>query len=125
MKLYQNVFVPSKEKIEILNKIAERILNTECRKNTLERLKDDRVFCIDPERLKHIDDSAKSVMRNKGTRFANYLELCEKYDETKSKAENAVRCGVSESTIARFRRDRVKLEQTYNTFYRIDDKKQV
>lgn len=121
VKLYKDVFTPTKENVKILTLIAERILKTECREETLERLKDDRKFCIEPERLKHMDESTKSVMRNKGTRFANYLGLCEKYDESKSKAENAVLCGVSETTIARFRRDRNKLEQAYNTFYRIDD----
>ena len=121
VKLFKNVFVPSKENVEILNKVAERILNTECEAETLERLKDDRTFCISPVRLERIDNSMKSRMRNKGTRFANYLRIREMYDDTKSKAENAVLCGVSEATIARFRRDRDKLEQLYNSCYKIDE----
>ena len=121
VKLFKSVFVPSKENVEILNKIAERILKTECDDDTLERLKDDRGYCIDPERLKRMDETTKSVMRNKGKRFANYLEIREKYDDTKSKAENAVLCGVSESTIARFKRNRDQLERLYNTCYKIEE----
>lgn len=121
VKLFKDVFVPSKENVEILNKVAERILKTECGDDTLERLKDDRNFCISPVRLERIDDSMKSVLRNKGKRFANYLRIREKYDDTKSKAENAVLCGVSEVTIARFRRDRDKLEQIYNSCFKIEE----
>lgn len=121
VKLFKNVFVPSKENVEILNKIAELILKTECDDDTLERLKDDRGYCIDPERLKRMDETTKSVMRNKGKRFANYLGIRDKYDDTKSKAENAVLCGVSESTIARFRRNRDQMERLYNTCYKIEE----
>ena len=121
VKIHKGVFDPTSENISLLYKVAERILNTECKDDTLEKLKDDRRFCIDPERIKGMDDSAKSIMRNKGKRFATFLELREKYDETKSKSENAVLCGVSEATIARYRRDKVKLEQYYNTCLKIDD----
>ena len=120
VKLYKNVFVPSIENVEILNKIAERILKTECSEETRERLKDDRDFCIDPERLKHTDDSTKSVMRNKGKLFATYLKVRKNYDESKSKAENAAICGVSDSTIARYRRNRVEMEKIYNTHFKIE-----
>ncbi len=121
VKLYKGVFAPTDENVEILKKIADRTLETECREDTLERLKDERGFCIDPKRLEGMNESMKSLRRNKGTRFANYLEIKRKYDESKSKAENAVLCGVSESTIARFRRDRDKLERLYNDFYKIDE----
>ena len=76
-----------------------------------ESLMGDQQHGIDPERLKTVDESTKSIMRNKGKRFASYLEIREKYDESKSKSENAEICGVSESTIARFRRNRVEMEQ--------------
>lgn len=118
VKLYKGIFVPSEVNVEILNKIADRILNTECSEDTIERLKDDRDFCLDPERIKQLDESTKSVMRNKGKRFANYLTIRKKYDETKSKAENAAICGVSEATIARYRRNRNELEKIYNTYFR-------
>ena len=121
VKLYKNVFPPTKENVKILTQIAERILKTECSEDTLERLKDDRGYCIDPERLKKIDESTRSMMRNKGTRFANYLEIKRNYDESQSKSKNAILCGVSEATIARFRRDRDKIEQAYNTYYKTDD----
>lgn len=111
VKMPDGVFDPTPGNVSILNKIADRILVSDCPEGTLERLKDDRKFCIDPERLKTIDDSTKSIMRNKGKRFASYLEIREKYDESKSKSENAAICGVSDSTIARFRRDRAKMEQ--------------
>lgn len=111
VKMPDGVFDPTPENVSILNKVADRILVSDCPKDTLERLKDDRKFCIDPERLKNIDESTKCIMRNKGKRFASYLEIREKYDESKSKSENAEICRVSESTIARFRRNRVEMEQ--------------
>ncbi len=111
VKMPDGIFDPTPENVSILNKVADRILVTDCPEGTLERLKDDRKFCIDPERLKTIDESTKSIMRNKGKRFASYFEIREKYDESKSKAENAAICGVSDSTIARFRRNRTQMEQ--------------
>jgi hypothetical protein len=111
VKMPDGVFDPTPENISILTKIADRILVSDCPEDTLKRLKDDRGFCIDPERLKTIDESTKSIMRNKGKRFASYFEIREKYDESKSKAENAAICGVSDSTIARFRRNRTQMEQ--------------
>ena len=121
VKIHKGVFDPTFENITLLYAVAERILNTECKDDTLKRLKDDRRFSIDPERLKSMDDSTKSIMRNKGKRFATFLKIREKYDETKSKAENAVLCGVSETTIARYRRNKDELERYYNTYFRIDD----
>jgi hypothetical protein len=109
--------VEPQDRAAILNKIADRILVSDCPECTLERLKDDRKFCIDPERLKTVDESTKSIMRNKGKRFASYLEIREKYDESKSKSENAVICGVSDSTIARFRRNRAQMEQLCRSYF--------
>lgn len=122
VKLYNGVFTPTKKNVEILNEIAERILVTECSEDTLERLKDARGFCIDPKRLEGMNESMMSVWRNKGTKIANYLKIKWKYDETKSKAENAVLCGVSESTISRFRREREQFEKLYNALLKIDEK---
>ena len=67
--------------------------------------------CPDPERLR--------VLTNKGVRIENYLEIKEKYDETKSKSENAKLCGVSESTIARFWRNRAELETICCSYFGI------
>ena len=117
VKMPDGVFDPTTENVSLLNTIAERILVSDCPYDTLERLKDDRSFCIDPETLKRIDDSTKSIMRNKGKRFASYLEIREKYDESKSKSENAVICGVSDSTIARFRRNRAQMEQLCRSYF--------
>ena len=117
VKMPDGIFDPTPENLSILNKIADRILVSDCPECTLERLKDDRKFCIDPERLKTVDESTKSIMRNKGKRFASYLEVREKYDESKSKSENAVICGVSDSTIARFRRNRAQMEQLCRSYF--------
>lgn len=117
VKMPDGIFDPTPENLSILNKIADRILVSDCPECTLERLKDDRKFCIDPERLKTVDESTKSIMRNKGKRFASYLEIREKYNESKSKSENAVICGVSDSTIARFRRNRAQMEQLCRSYF--------
>lgn len=111
VKMPDGVFDPTPENISILNKVADRILVSDCPEDTLKRLKDDRGFCIDPERLKSIDESAKRTMTNKAVRIANYLEIRKKYDDSKSKAQNAIICGVSDATIARFRRNRTELER--------------
>ena len=57
VKMPDGVFDPTPENVSILNKVAERILVSDCPKETLGRLKDERKFCIDPERLKTIDES--------------------------------------------------------------------
>lgn len=119
VKMIDGVFDPTPENVSILEKIADRILVTECQVETLGRLKDERGFCIDPERLKVIDESTKKIMTNKGVRIANYLAIKEKYDETKSKSENAKLCGVSESSIARFRRNRAEMEKLCRALFGI------
>jgi len=121
VKIHDGVFDPTAENVLVLDKIAKRILESECKEETLERLKDDRKFCIDPVRLKGLGDSEKSLMRNKGKRFATYLDIVKKYDGSKSKAENAAICGVSESTIARFRRYRDEIERVYNSYFKIEE----
>ena len=119
VKMPDGVFDPTPENVSILNKIADRILVSDCPNDTLKRLKDDRGFCIDPERLKTIDKTTECIMRNKGVRIANYLEIKEKYDESKSKAQNAVICGVSDASIARFRRNRAELERICSSCFGI------
>ena len=119
VKMPDGIFDPTPENISILNKVAERILITDCPEETLERLKDDRGFCIDPERLRTIDESTKRTMTNKAVRIANYLEIRKKYDDSKSKAQNAAICGVSDATIARFRRNRTELERICSSCFGI------
>ena len=119
VKMIDGVFDPTPENVSILEKIAARVLVTECPVETLGRLKDERGFCLDPVCNKSIDESTRSILRNKGNRFANYLVIKEKYDETKSKSENAKLCGVSESTIARFRRNRAEMEKICSTLFGI------
>ncbi len=119
VKMIDGVFDPTPENVSILEKVADRILVTECLVETLGRLKDERGFCIDPERLNGIDESTKKIMTNKGVRIANYLEIKKKYDDSKSKSENAKLCGVSESTIARFRRNRAEMEKICRTLFGI------
>lgn len=117
VKLNDGAFDCNKKNQEVLFKIAENILSTEVCQGTLDRLKDERLYCIDPSRLAYMDDSGKRSMQAKARRMSTYFKLVNKYDAEKSNRENAVRCNVSISTIKRFKAVRNDIERIYKNYF--------
>lgn len=104
VKLDKDAFEFNENNKKVLFKIAENILNSEVKQETIDRLKDKRTFCIAKEKLVHLDIKGKASLQAKVKRIYNYFEILKKYDEHKSISQNAVSCGVCISTIKRFKK---------------------
>jgi len=111
----EGVFVVSKENIELLHKLARRVLATEAGEKALAELKDDRTFCIESNGV-GIPPKEMRALTNKGRRIVNMFSIRKKYDGSKSKRINAEICGVDESSIARYRRVRKDVDKLYEMY---------
>lgn len=109
------VFGVNDKNIDLLHKIAKRILATETSEKVLEELKDSRKFCVAPNCKGLLQKDMKSLT-NKGRRIANLFEIKRKYDEGKSKSENAKICGVSVASIARYRKFKGDVDRLYQMY---------
>lgn len=111
-QIKDKVFDYNKSNVEILYKIADMVLNTDVKQETLDNLKDERSFCIAPEKLKEkLSNSEKALLQAKGRRLSNYIRILKNYDEQKSTSQNAEACKVSESTIKRFMKHKTEVER--------------
>ena len=111
VKLKDGVFECNQKNKDVLFKIAEYILNSEPRQQTIDRLKDNRLFCIDQRKLEMADSKERASMQAKGRRLSTYYHIHKNYDEKKSIRQNATSCGVSVSTIKRYKRSRDDFEK--------------
>lgn len=109
------VFKFNQENVDLLHKIAKRILATEASEKVLAELKDGREICIDPN-CKGMLPKDMKALTNKGRRIANLFNIKRNYDENKSKSKNATICGVSEPTIARYRRIKDDVDKLYQIY---------
>ena len=109
------VFEVNDKNIELLHKIARRILATDASEKVLEELKDGRKFCIDPK-CKGLPPEDMKVLTNKGRRITNLIQIKRRYDDSKSKSENAKICEVSISSIARYRKFKEAVDRLYQMY---------
>ena len=98
---------------ELLVRVVRLIMKTDAKPETIERLRDDRQFCIRPERLAKMGAKEKKAWQNKGRMLANSYRIWLKYDETKSVRDNAKEIGVSEATINRFKRRKNEFDKLF------------
>lgn len=124
VKLNEGAFDCNQKNQYVLSKIADNILSTEVKQETLDRLKDERLYCIDPHRLTHMDDSGKRSMQAKARRMSTCFKIVNQYDADKSNRENAIECGVSISTIKRFKKNKSDVEWLYKEYMFNDGQKQ-
>lgn len=122
VKLNEGAFDCNQKNQEVLFKIADNVLSTEVKQETLDRLKDERLYCIDPHRLAHMDDCSKKSMQAKARRMSTSFKIVKKYDADKSNRENAIECEVSISTIKRFKKNKSDVEMLYLKYMCNDDK---
>lgn len=122
-KIYDKVFECNKNNIGILYKIADGVLNSEIKQDTLDKLKDPRSFCISPDKLEHLTNNEKIRLQAKGRRMNTYIGILKNYDEQKSISQNATCCGVSISTIKRFKQHKKDVERFIKDYERIENSK--
>ena len=112
-KIRDKAFDCNEKNRKLLYKIADNILSSEADQKTLDRLRDTRSFCIDPGRLKVLNRKDGAAIQAKGRKFANYFRILENYDESKSISQNAKNCGVSETTIKTFKKQKSAFESMF------------
>lgn len=119
VKIKDGVFDCNEKNVGVLNRIADSILKSDVSQDTLERLKDTRMFCVEKDRLKRMNKDCKAKVQAKGRKLSNYYQIYKNYDPSKSISQNAIYCGVSPSTIKRYKRDRLGFENIIREYERM------
>lgn len=111
MILPDGIFECNKENKELLYKIAQRILSTNCPQDIYMSLLDKRNFCID-ERVCREKSELNKVLK-KGQRLYNNFMILQNYDPNKSIRKNAEDLGVCISAIQRFLKIKDEVQKLY------------